>query len=132
MNSLAESPKYQISSEYESVFLKIKETSQVIEIGDFYGDPQIVAISCDEKYCVMGGAGVIIYFLKEPFQEYQYNIQSEQWREWGRENSDKTIWVKNLVILENNHIEIETENAEKYVLNVLDNQSNIKKELNYE
>lgn len=46
----------------------------------------------DEKVCAMCGCGVIIYYLKEPFREYEYLTQTEQWREWGRNNAEAEIW----------------------------------------
>jgi hypothetical protein len=118
MKVLAESNSYQILNEYESVLLRVKETSQLINIGDFYGDPQVALISDDEKYCVMGGAGVIVYYLTEPFEIYRYNAQSKQWKEWGREDESSTMWVNNITALDNNRIEIEIEDLRKVILDV--------------
>lgn len=42
-------------------------------------------ISPDESYCVMVGCGIIVYFLKEPFADYEYHLQNEQRREWYRD-----------------------------------------------
>jgi hypothetical protein len=118
MKVLAESNSYQILNEYESVLLRVKETSQLINIGDFYGDPQVALISNDEKYCVMGGDGVIIYYLTDPFEIYRYHAQSAQWKEWGRGDENNTIWVNNIIALDNNRIEIETEDLKKTILDV--------------
>ena len=118
MKLFVESDRYQVFSEYESVFLKIKETSQVINIGDFYGDPEVALISGDEKYCIMGGAGIVIYYLTEPYEEYKYNVQSKQWKEWGRENPDNTVWVKSIFIADDKHIEIETEDMQTFIVDV--------------
>ena len=118
MEIFVESDKYQIYNEYERVFLKLKETSKIINIGDFYGDPQVVLISEDEKYCVMGGAGIIVYYLNEPYEEYNYNIQSKQWKEWGRVNSDDTIWVEDIFLVDDKQIEIETEDMQKLIFDV--------------
>ena len=118
MKVLAESSKYQILNEYEYVFLKIKKDSRLINIGDFYGEPQFALISEEEEYCAVGGAGLIIYYLTEPFVEYTYNIECSQWREWGRGNANDTIWVNNIVRVDNNCIEIETEDMQNIILNV--------------
>ena len=67
---LAQSNKYIISYEYETVFLKFIDKDRKIIIGDFYGDPKTAFISSDESYCVIGGRGLIVYFLNEPFIEY--------------------------------------------------------------
>ena len=59
MKQMAESNNYLILNEYEKVFLKLKATSQLILIGEFYGDPDVALISDDETYCAVGGEGVI-------------------------------------------------------------------------
>ena len=69
MKQMAESNNYLILNEYEKVFLKLKATSQLILIGEFYGDPDVALISDDETYCAVGGEGVIIYYLRDPFEE---------------------------------------------------------------
>lgn len=68
MNLLAESKHYIVYSEYETVILQIKESQRKIQIGDFYGDPQMAVISEDETFCVMCGCGVILYYLREPLK----------------------------------------------------------------
>jgi len=87
---LVQSEKYIISYEYEIITLTIKKSGRKIIIGDFYGDPEVAFISDDESYCVIGGCGLIIYYLKEPFCEFRYNIDSNQWKEIFREPKD--IW----------------------------------------
>jgi len=116
MEIMTESKNYQILNEYESVFLKIKSTEKTILIGDFYGDPEIAMISGDEKCCVMGGAGIIIYYLTEPFEAYKYDAESTQWKEWGRDDPENTQWINNIVFLDDRHIEVETENMQKLTL----------------
>lgn len=118
MKTISESENYLIMSEYESVFLKIKKTSQMVCIGDFYGDVETALISKDEKYCVMCGAGVIIFYLNEPFDEYEYDTSSKQWKNWGRNCSNGTIWVKDIVQLDSEHIEIFIEDGQKIILDV--------------
>ena len=81
MIKLAESRNYIITSEYETVNLEIKNRNQTIIIGDFYGDPCVALISEDETFCLVGGEGIIIYYL---FSEYQRNVSSKQWKEWGQ------------------------------------------------
>lgn len=87
---LAQSNKYIISHEYEVVSLNFTNEYRKIVIGDFYGDPEIAIISSDESYCVIGGCGLIVYYLKEPFIEFEYNKKTEQWKEIFREKND--IW----------------------------------------
>ena len=119
MKIMAESRNYQIVNSYETVYLKRKGTDQKIIIGDFYGDPELAVISPDERYCVMAGAGIIIYYLKKPFTQYRYNVQnSPQWKEWGREDAENTIYVPNVSLLDDDRIEVETEEGEKVILNI--------------
>lgn len=113
MQILAESKKYIIFNEYESVILKFKKNNKLVQIGDFYGEPQAAAISENEEFCVIGGCGVIVYYLKEPFEEYEYNKFSPQWKEWGRIKENE-IWIDNLKCNNNKTIEIETENGDVY------------------
>lgn len=87
---LAQSNKYLISHEYETVCLKFIGKDREIIIGDFYGDPETGFISNDESYCVIGGCGLIVYFLKEPFIEFEYNKKCKQWIEFFRNKED--IW----------------------------------------
>lgn len=92
---LAQSDKYIISHEYEVVFLRVIEEDREIVIGDFYGDPETAFISSDERYCVVGGCGLIVYYLKEPFIEFEYHKTTNQWIEFFR-GRDDFWWVSNI------------------------------------
>lgn len=118
MSILAESKKYIIFNDYETVILKIKELNKEILIGDFYGDPQMAIISRNETICVMCGCGIIIYYLQEPFEKYEYNKQASQWREWGRTPGEE-IWVENIKFIDDKTLEIETENNELHKINIM-------------
>lgn len=87
---LTESSNYIILYEYEIALLKFKRDNRKIIIGDFYGDPETAFISNDEKYCVVGGDGLIIYYLNEPFRGFENNKIVEQWKEVFREVDD--VW----------------------------------------
>ncbi|MBQ7775649.1 MAG: hypothetical protein IJ379_06985 [Lachnospiraceae bacterium] len=109
---LAESKNYIIFGEYETVTLVIKETGRRLQIGDFYGDPEMAVISEDERYCVMCGCGVIVYCLEEPFQEYRYHTETQQWREWGREQ-DAIVWVESVRFVDAETIEVVLEDGKR-------------------
>ena len=117
MNILAESKKYIITNEFEVVYLKLKETNEITIIGDFYGDPEMALISEDESLCAVCGCGIIVYYLKNPFTPYQFENNSEQWLEFGRE-PDKEIWITNMQFIGENMIEIVTEKSDKIILYV--------------
>lgn len=119
MNRLAESKNYLITNEYEKVFLNFKNTDKSVLIGEFYGDPDIAIISKDETFCVVGGEGVIVYYLNSPFSEYDSDIKSsKQWVEWGRDNGKNVIWVEHIQEIGNRLIEITTEKMEKNLIYV--------------
>jgi hypothetical protein len=80
---LARSAHYQIVHEYETVWLTREEGPRRL-VGDFYGDPNVAIIDSDEKWCAIGGSGLIVYFFEEPFDEYKYDQQSAQYFEVGR------------------------------------------------
>lgn len=84
---LAESEHFTVLNEYESVYLDFKNRNKQICIGDFYGDPQAARISNNERFCVMVGCGIIIYYFYGPFEEYAYNTSSQQWKELFREKN---------------------------------------------
>jgi hypothetical protein len=85
---LAESTNYKVTAEDETVTLWFKDESRPpVDIGDFYGNPDCAIISADEKYVAMGGYGLIIYKLQEPFDSYNYK-QSNQYTEIFRDVND--------------------------------------------
>jgi len=94
MNDLTQSKTYRVFHEYEVVFLNRPHGPEVI-IGDFYGDPSCAVISPCETWCAIGGTGLIIYFLKEPFEPYCYNHSTDQWVEFGRKKDD-FCWIESL------------------------------------
>jgi hypothetical protein len=98
---LAESNHYQVSHEYELVFLRCKSglfatSKSEIVIGDFYGDPAAAIIDEKERFVIMVGCGMIIYNLSEPFEPYQYDLPSSQWRELFREPKN-SWWIESII-----------------------------------
>jgi len=86
---LARGKNYSVSHEYETVWLTRPDGTTTI-IGDFYGDPQAAVVDWKERWCVVVGAGLILYRLREPFLPYEYDRESEQWWEVHRHEPD--IW----------------------------------------
>lgn len=119
MHMLAESKNYLVYKNYEDVILRVKATGREIQIGDFYGEADMAVISEDEKYCAMCGCGVIIYFLVEPFQEYEYDLTTDQWKDWGRNCAMADIcWADKIRCIDNNVLEVVDENGNITKLNV--------------
>ena len=119
MKQLTESKKFEILYEYEKVFLNIKSLGKLILIGEFYGDPYTAIISDDEDYCVVGGEGIIIYYLREPYFEYRSDDKnSKQWKEWGRNNEDNVVWIEKIEQTGAKIIRLISENNEQIILDV--------------
>lgn len=105
---LAESRNYIVYNDYEIVVLKKKSDNSEIAIGDFYGDPNGALTDMEERFILMYGCGVIIYYL--PFyEEYHYNIKTNQWDEFGR--SEPVMWVDSTVQMDSNEIRLTLENG---------------------
>lgn len=120
MKTMVESNNYSIMHEYEKVFLKKNQGSELVLIGEFYGDSNVAIISEDEKYCAIGGEGLIIYYLNEPFERYITGFNtSKQWKTWGRDSIEETIWITNLTQIDKEHIRIETEDFHTYYVSEL-------------
>lgn len=118
MKKLTESENYEISFEYEKVFLMLKQTGKTVLIGEFYGDPYTAIISNNEDFCVVGGEGIIIYFLNEPFLEYNDEEDSGQWRTWGRDKMNSIVWVDKIEQIDEKTIKVTSENNEEFILPV--------------
>lgn len=120
MNILVESKNYIVYKEYELVMMKIKKSQRTVRIGDFYGDVQMAIISPNENFCAMCGCGVIIYYLNEPFKDYEYHIRTRQWREWGRDSGGMEIWVNSIKYIGDDVIEIVAEDGNISKLNIIE------------
>ncbi len=86
---LTESAHYCIDHEFEDARLRRIDGTDV-KIGDFYGEPNAAIIDKDERWCAVGGCGLIVYRLREPFEAYDDDRQSVQWEEFYR--SPPEIW----------------------------------------
>ncbi len=86
---LAQSAHFTITHEYEVVWLKRPRKRRII-IGDFYGDPTGAIIDSQERWCLMFGAGIILYYLRPPFQQYHYHQTTDQWLEFHRDREN--LW----------------------------------------
>lgn len=117
MKKLTESNNYSVDYEYEKVFLTVKKNQKRILIGEFYGDPYTALISENESFCAIGGEGLIVYYLHEPFDEYKGDdIESNQYMIWGREDNENTIWIENIKLLNERQIEVITEDNQSIVI----------------
>lgn len=87
---LYENKAYQISNEYERVYLFNKTNNVSVVIGDHYGDPTDAIISVDCKFCVSIGYGAIVYYLSPPMLDYNYEKNS-QWLDIMRDPKN-ALW----------------------------------------
>lgn len=116
---LTESKNYKVIGEYETVYLIDKMTGKETIIGDFYGDPVGGIIDTNERFAIMYGCGIIVYSLREPFEQYSYHTESAQWSDIGRDKPE--MWIENVRQLDNCKFEIELEDGSKKLLCVEDN-----------
>lgn len=65
----------------------------------------------------MVGCGVIVYRIKESFQEYDYDKKSEQWYEFGRgpENID---WIDEVRQIGDTTVELTNADGNKRILEI--------------
>ena len=84
-STIAESEHYAVVRECEDCYLMFKDMSRKsVSVGDFYGDAEFALIDRNERFVVMGGLGIIIYFLRAPWNSYSYDKKTAQWIELGR------------------------------------------------
>ena len=65
----------------------------------------------------MVGCGVIVYRIKEPFQEYDYDKEFEQWYEFwrGPENID---WIDEVQQIDDTTVELTDADGNKRILEI--------------
>ncbi len=102
--TLSVSKNYSIEHEYEVVYLRTPDGRRIV-VGDFYGDPEAALIDCNEKWCVIGGQGLIVYSLREPFCEYGLGIKNNQFQEFNRE-APNIWWITEIIQLGSYEIEV--------------------------
>ena len=78
---IAESENYIVIREYEMCYLYFKNGKyRRVIIGDIYGDADTAIIDRNERFVLMTGFDTIVYYLKEPFEDYSPAKSSEQWK----------------------------------------------------
>lgn len=85
-------PHITVDHEFETVWAYVPGVAGRPVIGDFYGEPRGAAIDDAERWCVMVGCGVIVYKLTGPWQEYNYDLVTDQWWEAYR-GPDDILWM---------------------------------------
>lgn len=117
---LSQSKSYKIIHLYESAYIAPLQSSdiyQYIEIGDFYGNPEVAIIDQNEKWCAIGGCGLIIYFIQEPFTPYQYDQESSQYFEIHR-SPPSIWWIEDLQQISQSKILITLEDSQTRILDI--------------
>ena len=115
---LAESENYYIKGTFESADLYSKsDNRRIAQVGDFYGDPEDGLIDRYERFCITVGCGYIIYFLREPFEDYMYDKNTKQWIEGGR-NADNTKWIEAVRQVSDNEAEITDEYGNTEIIEI--------------
>ena len=87
-NLLAYSKNYKLFGAYEEAQLEGDGITGHIIVGDFYGSADCGCIDNQERWCVSGGNGIVIYQITQPFECYQFDHDTSQWKELWRSNED--------------------------------------------
>jgi hypothetical protein len=80
-----------VQGEFESVRAYGSKLPGQVVVGDHYGDVMGAAVDDAERWCVTVGCGVIVYKLADPWQEYNYDLVTDQWWEMYREPEDMLL-----------------------------------------
>lgn len=116
--TIAESEHYVIHGEYEAADLYSRQDGKrITSVGDFYGEPDAGIIDWNEKFCVTVGCGVIVYYLKPPFQEYMYDTETEQWYEFGRGPED-IDWMDGVRQISDEEVELLDADGNRRVIKI--------------
>ncbi len=96
---LAESSRYRITSEFETVFLEDKINHTRILIGEFYGDPEGAFIDRKERFAVVYGCSLLVYPFDPSCQAIRKEFTSGQneanlWIEYAAQTEDDTIRLR--------------------------------------
>ena len=97
---LAKSEHFSIWHEHEEVFVGRHGKSPVL-IGDFYGDPECAIIDWGERWCVIGGCGLIVYRFAKPYRPYKYNsITNKIIKQWSELHRGGDWWIETIYQVE--------------------------------
>lgn len=118
---LAASENYVVAHQFETAYL-IYRNKPLCDIGDFYGDPNVAIIDKDEKWCAIGGCGLIIYFLRKPFLNYDYHQITSQYFELGR-YPPNIWWIDKIEQLGPFEITITLETGKQHLINIQDHMT---------
>jgi len=115
---IAESKNYVIKGTYETATLVRKsDGSEITSVGDFYGNPADGIIDLNERYCVTVGCGVIVYKLREPFEDYMYNTITDQWYEFGR-GPENIEWIEEVKQISDDEVELTDEDGNTRIITI--------------
>ena len=89
---LARSEHFAVSYDQEIAYLEPTDGRRVV-IGDFYGNPKSAVIDWEEKWVVVVGCGLILYWLREPFRACASPTHLAQCREFHRLAPD-AWWIE--------------------------------------
>jgi len=124
MRALATSENFTIGHEYENAFLSSPRLPRgSVYLGDFYGDPDVALIEKDEKWCAVGGCGLVIYRIEEPFPDVDKHKPSTQYtfieyRPPYRESWNSDLWVDSLAQIGSSALEIITQYDQTYIFSL--------------
>jgi len=74
-------------------------------------------------FCVMVCCGLIVYYLHEPYEGFEYNLTTNQWKELFREDG-KEWWIDDVAIVDDSTImftveEVDAQHGGRYKILIL-------------
>ena len=119
---LAASDSYKLFFRYESATLEGGDFTNPLVVGEFYYPVQCGCIDYHEKWVVTGCHGIIIYYLKEPFEPHSLEEESKQWKTLWYPDKSINMYPEAIVQIDDDTvrilIDVNSENAAVYDVNV--------------
>jgi len=109
---LARSTDYALTGGWEVALLERRGSDDSLCVDDHYGNVTCGVIAPDQSWCATGGCGVIVYYLRPPWEPYDYDRQTNQWFELERD-PDSFLSVTDMEMLDDDHIKLTVQAADE-------------------
>ncbi|QSP93326.1 hypothetical protein LPB19_08755 [Marinobacter salinisoli] len=119
---LAGSDSYKLCFRYESATLEGGQFEKPLVVAEFPFPLECGCIDFHEKWVVTGGQGIVIYYLKPPFEPHRLAEESLQWKTLWYPNKSLNMFPEAIVQVDDETvrilIDVNSENAGVYDVNV--------------
>lgn len=119
---LAGSDSYKLFFRYESATLEGGEFKSPLVVAEFYYPVECGCIDYQEKWVVTGGHGIVIYYLKPPYEPHRLGENSTQWKSLWYSDTSINMYPEAIVQVDDETvrvlIDVNSEDASVYDVNV--------------